>query len=209
MSNLPITYALGIFLLGFLAGIITTSLIYEFRRRPEQENQETDRVEQITERRTAAEQSGTQPVLPTAGASPVNAADTRSAIQQPGQLPPGSAPQEPVQWIPGPIETRLEKVSPNPLEALVRSVQSSNVKEAPKNMSMAEEIDEILQEMLNQSELRGRIIRLRSLPDQSVEVIVDGAKYGGVAEVSDSAARALIQNAVAAWQHRANLKDKK
>lgn len=203
MINLPIAYALGIFLLGFLAGILITSLIYEFRRRPEQGNQKADRDETTNEGHIIADLNGAQSLLPTNEASQVKVDDPESTFQQPGQSPAGNPQQEAVQWIPGPPETRVEKVSPNPLEALARSMQSSTIREAPKNTSMAEEIDEILQEMLAQSELKGRTIRLASLPDQSVEVIVDGVKYSGVGDVTDPAARALIQNAVAAWQQRA------
>jgi hypothetical protein len=207
MTNLPIAYALGIFLLGFLAGVITAGMVSELGRKPGQEKQPAVRIQEANPAQAQTEQGGASLTSAPAAGSRVEGDGTGSAFQPSTTAEGSSPPQESVQWVPGPVEPRLEKVSANPIEAFVRSVQSSTTKEPPKQTSMADEIDGILQEMLGQSELKGRTIRLRSLPDQSVAVIVDGVHFNGVGEVTDAAARGLIQRAVETWQRDARPRD--
>jgi len=200
MFDLPVVYAVGIFVLGFLAGILATILIREFRRRPGAQDEEMP-----------ASSEAVPTKLPKTEPRPAQSADSvqtdlsHPAHAEPSTNPPAaSTPAVPVDWAAEPVE----KVSLNPIESLMRSVQASTLKEPAKPTSMAEEIDAILQEMLARSEFAGRTIRLRSLPDQSVEVLVDNERFSGVGEVNDPAARSLIQEAVAAWQRQSGLKAK-
>ena len=200
MSDLPIAYAVGIFVLGFVAGILVTSLGREFRRRPEVQKQEKSTSPAAVPTRLPI----TEP-RPAQSAASVQTDLSHPAHAEPPSNPPAaSTPAVPVDFAAEPVE----KVSLNPIESLMRSVQASTLKEPAKPTSMAEEIDAILQEMLARSEFAGRTIRLRSLPDQSVEVLVDNERFSGVGEVNDPAARSLIQEAVAAWQRRSGLKAK-
>ncbi|MCZ7553992.1 MAG: hypothetical protein M5U05_15660 [Anaerolineales bacterium] len=80
------------------------------------------------------------------------------------------------------------------------SVQAKSGKEVPK--TIAEQIDEILQEKLPQTEMRNRGIRLMELPGRGMVVMVDGKSYEGVSDVPDDAVRELIQSCVAEWENR-------
>jgi hypothetical protein len=97
-----------------------------------------------------------------------------------------------------------KRVKPDPLGSFLQSIQTSTLKEKPKPQTMAMEIDAILQEMLPESALAGRTIRLQDQPDFGLLVIVDGENYSGVGSVPDEAVRALIGSAVAEWQRRAS-----
>lgn len=63
-----------------------------------------------------------------------------------------------------------------------------------------EAINRNVQRLLSQSSLRDREVELRSLPDLSLEIIVDGKAYQGLDEIHDAAVRDLIQAAVDEWQ---------
>lgn len=175
MPDVSLIYTIMIFGLGFLAGAIAASLFYEIRQRGKQA------------------QGMENPSSP-------NSASGEPESSRLSHIP--AAQMRPPDWIPGPWDTQPQKVNMNPVDSLIRSVQANTLKETPKPMSMAEEIDEILQEKLAHSEQAGRSIRLRSLLDQSLEVIVDGTRYNSVGEVNDLAAQALIQSAVTEWQRR-------
>ena len=194
MFELPIVYAVILFGLGFLAGVISTSLVHEFRRRPEAEAEVKPSSSEAKMQPEATPQAE-----PNAGR--VNEANTLPESSSPSPI---KRPEETVEWIPGPDEPAPTKNIFNPMNVLVRSMKSNPAKETPETMGMAEAIDEILQEKLVSSDLAGRNIRIASLPDQSLDVIVDGAHFSGVGEITDPAARALIQSAVAEWQRRAN-----
>lgn len=70
-------------------------------------------------------------------------------------------------------------------------------------LSIVEQIDEVLQEMLGASELAGRAIRLAEDPASGVVVRVGAEQYGDIDAIPDPAVRAIIRKAVAEWEQRA------
>jgi len=80
------------------------------------------------------------------------------------------------------------------------TISAKPVREAPK--TIAGQIDEILQEILPQTEMRDRGIRLMELPGRGMVVLVDGKSYEGVGDVPDAAVRELIQSCVVEWENR-------
>lgn len=68
--------------------------------------------------------------------------------------------------------------------------------------SIALQIDEVLQEMLETSPLKARGISLREGPGHSVVVWVGAQSYAGIEEVPDEDVRALLRAAVEEWQRR-------
>jgi len=68
--------------------------------------------------------------------------------------------------------------------------------------SIAQQIDEILQERLSGSPLEKRAIRLMELPEKGMVVMVGLEQYDSVDAVPDEDIRDLIRQAVAEWERR-------
>lgn len=91
----------------------------------------------------------------------------------------------------------------NPINVLVRAIQSDLVKiPATPSKSIAEQIDEILQEKLLDSPLAERAIRLMEMPDKSIAVMIGLTKYAGLEAVPEEEIRSLIRSSVAEWERR-------
>jgi len=90
----------------------------------------------------------------------------------------------------------------NPVNILARVLQPglSSVQEPPK--SIAAQIDEILQEMLEGSPMASRGIRLMEFPNRGLVVMVGLDQYEGVDLVPDDDIRQLIRSAVEEWERR-------
>jgi len=93
-----------------------------------------------------------------------------------------------------PVSTRLPD--------LVSRVLVPPVPPAPKVMSMAAQIDEVLQRKLVGTPLESRGITVGEVPGQGVEITLDGEKYPGVEAVPDETVRNLIKEAVAEWEKK-------
>ena len=90
----------------------------------------------------------------------------------------------------------------NPINVLARVLQPelSSAQAPPK--SIAAQIDEILQEMLEHTPLASRGIRLMEFPNRGLVVLVGLDQYEGVDAVPDEDIRALIRTAVQEWERR-------
>lgn len=66
--------------------------------------------------------------------------------------------------------------------------------------TMVEEINQIVQNRLAQSQIRGRSVHLRSRADLGVEIVVDGKVYQDLSEIDDIAVHDLIQASVDEWR---------
>ena len=73
-------------------------------------------------------------------------------------------------------------------------------------MSIVEQIDEILQEMLTASATENRAIRLIEEPNQGVSVWIGLTRYHSIDEVEDPDALQIIQAAVSEWEKRSGEK---
>jgi hypothetical protein len=69
-------------------------------------------------------------------------------------------------------------------------------------VTMVEQVDAILQELLVDSPLAGKRIRLLEHPTLGVTVWVDTQKFNGVESVSDPQVQQLLRAAAREWEHR-------
>ncbi len=117
-----------------------------------------------------------------------------------GQIQPPTASLPPLNWQPSP-PPQFQKPSMNPADILIRAVQASQVK-IDHTKSLAGQIDEVLQEMLEASPLPVGEIHLADNAALGLEVSVGGVKYEGIDAVPDNSVRQVIRAAVAEWQLR-------
>lgn len=95
------------------------------------------------------------------------------------------------------------QISRNPFKVFTRAFQElDKPKVAPSAVSIAAQIDEILQEKIAATPLEGRGIRLLELPGQGMVVMIGLDKYEGVEAVPDAEIRSLLRQAVAEWEAR-------
>lgn len=83
-----------------------------------------------------------------------------------------------------------------------RTARRDLSKEPSHSTTLADQVDEILQEKLAHSPLAHRVIRLVSLPDHGLAVEVDHKQYDHIDDVPDDDVRQLLREAVAEWQRR-------
>jgi hypothetical protein len=146
----------------------------------------------------------TGPSVPTVEArlnvSPAPAPPKSVTVENPTPLPDpvgGTGPAE------LPVAAPASQRSPvNPVSVLARALQSDVRTPAPAPKSIAAQIDEILQEMLENSPLESRAIRLLELPTKGMVVMVGLDQYEGVEAVPDEEIKAMIRSAVAEWERR-------
>lgn len=94
----------------------------------------------------------------------------------------------------------------NPFNIFANALRA-DVPEIPEQSpSIAAQIDDILQEMLEGTDLERRGIRLMELPDQGVQVLVGLDKYPDIDSVPDEDIHKVINAAVKEWENR-NWKD--
>lgn len=103
-----------------------------------------------------------------------------------------------------PYPAEAETIAPQPRPNLSVSRMEEKPAErvhAAKTTSIAEQIDEILQEMLQRSQTENRAIRLLEEPG-GVSVWVGLTRYNSIDEVEDPSALKMIKAAVAEWERR-------
>ena len=89
----------------------------------------------------------------------------------------------------------------SPIDMLKKAV-TSDVYLPLEDMSLAEQIDPILQNLLDESPLRDRGISLMEMEGRGMVVNVGLDLYDNVGDVPDEEIRALIHKAVAVWEKR-------
>ena len=101
-----------------------------------------------------------------------------------------------------PAEPAKPSLSLNPLKGLMPAKKPAEpeVKAAPA--SIAGQIDEILQEILEKAPEGTPPVRLMDDPREGVVVWVGAQKFLGVDTITDPLARKLVQTAVAEWERR-------
>lgn len=169
---------------GFALGVAVTSL-----REPRQEKPVVD-TNQI-ERRIRVPVA--RPATPATPASSIASAE----VAPPSA--PVSLPSTPQADLPTVIP---QSPSVNTVDVLARVLQPDLRALEPPPLSITAQIDEILQEMLKNSPLASRLIRLIELPSKGVAVMVGLDRYEGVEAVPDEDIRQMIRLAVAEWERR-------
>ena len=111
-------------------------------------------------------------------------------------IPSGSPP------TPAPVPSQSIKLTGfNPVEAFVNALDADVVK-PDTTKSLAQQVDDILQEKLSGSPLKDRGIRLLDVPGKGLVVMVGMNKYDGVEAVPDEQVKAIIRSAVDEWAKR-------
>lgn len=130
--------------------------------------------------------------LPTAAVPAPAPAPVPAAAPIPTSLPAAPAAAEPAK----------PSLSLNPLKGLMPAKKPAEpeVKAAPA--SIAGQIDEILQEILEKAPEGTPPVRLMDDPREGVVVWVGAQKFLGVDTITDPLARKLVQTAVAEWERR-------
>ena len=103
-----------------------------------------------------------------------------------------------------PISLDLSEPNPRPsvLGPFISALQPIGRKGEPKLMSLAEQIDEILQERIRLTPFENRNLKLMNSPKKGLLVRVDGKEYEGIDSVPDESIRDVIRQAVKEWENR-------
>ena len=116
------------------------------------------------------------------------------------QKPPVDEPGEPEEGT----STESEVVIPsrlNILKGLVRTAQKEiTQKVETEPLSIATQVDEILQEKLESSPLAGQGIRLMDLPNQGMVIMIGLDKYSDIDSVPNEEIKELLRASVAEWE---------
>lgn len=159
--------------IGLSVGLMVNSL-----RKPQSDSKHREPPKDVKETRTSLHQTKTMQVEKQA--PPVITATS-------------FAPQE---------QIVANRINLNPLDVFARALQPQDHPSFPLSRSIAEQVDEILQEMLETSPLRARAIRLLELPQKGMVVMIGLDQYQGVDAVPDEEIRNLIHSAVVEWERR-------
>jgi len=69
-----------------------------------------------------------------------------------------------------------------------------------RQLSIVEQVDEVLQELLESNPLKGKNIRLTEMPNKGVTVWVGNEYYDGINAVPDEDVKRIIRQAVKKWE---------
>lgn len=108
-----------------------------------------------------------------------------------------SATTEETQTPPSPVLTTANKAPNPPITNVLREEKAP-----PALLSIVQQIDEVLQEMLPGSSLAGKTVKLAEDPKEGVIVWIGARRYHGIDAVDDEEAKALLRAAVAEWERR-------
>jgi hypothetical protein len=102
-----------------------------------------------------------------------------------------------------PVAETFKRPSLNPVEVIARALRADVPKPGSPPLSIAGQIDEILQaELGNLHHLKGRAIRLMELPGKGMVVMVGLDQYDSLKAVPDPEIRSLLQACVEEWEAR-------
>lgn len=135
---------------------------------------------------------------------------TRAAAALPaGPAPTASGEPDPVAAQPltvarpAPAPTGAMRLpSMNPFQQYKVVKQLNAVPEAPE-LTIAQQIDNLLQDLTAVSPLAGRGLRVAGSPEGLVSFEIDGASYSDIDSVPDAGARDLLRAAVKRWEAQA------
>ncbi len=108
------------------------------------------------------------------------------------------------QWLG--VETKPAPVAPPKIKEVVTSevtppvLPPKNAEKHKRQLSIVEQVDEVLQDLLEGSPLEARKIRLTEMPDKGVTVWVENEHFDGIDAVPDAEVKGMIQQAVRKWE---------
>jgi len=128
-----------------------------------------------------------------------------AALPRPEEpAPPQAAEAEPVILIPEEEPRPKSKLMIlNPVRVIAQAIKAEMVPTITPAPSMVAQIDAILQEKLNATNMQKWAVRLTELPNRGMVVLVGLEQYDGIEAVPYERVRALIREAVAEWERRA------
>ncbi len=133
--------------------------------------------------------------LPPQKAAAPKVSSTPSVSSSP--VPPAQPSPARSSYTPAPAPSR------NPLRPFSQALQARKQPSSPaSSLSIAAQVDEILQELLIGSPLEGRGLRLMELPGQGMVVMVGLEKFASVDEVPYDDVRKVLKIAVARWEEK-------
>lgn len=95
--------------------------------------------------------------------------------------------------------TALQKIS---LPFTTRKQEPVEAKPDPRSMSIVHQIDAILQEMLQDTDLKNKAIRLDESPAHEVIAWIGVTRYEGIESIPDAEVKSLIKRAVERWERQ-------
>ncbi|MBE0685027.1 MAG: hypothetical protein IH585_03425 [Anaerolineaceae bacterium] len=104
------------------------------------------------------------------------------------------------------VETKTESIPTPYVKEVVTSevvpplVPPKTVEKHKRQLSIVEQVDEVLQELLESSPLKGRNIRLTEMPNKGVTVWVGNEYYDGINAVPEEDVKRIIRQAVKKWE---------
>lgn len=116
----------------------------------------------------------------------------------------GTVPAQPISVVrPATAPTGAMRLpSMNPFQQYKVVKQLNAVPEAPE-LTIAQQIDNLLQDLTAVSQLAGRGLRVAGSPEGLVTFELDGASYSDIDSVPDAGARDLLRAAVKRWEAQA------
>ncbi|KAA3644934.1 MAG: hypothetical protein DWQ07_16155 [Chloroflexi bacterium] len=126
----------------------------------------------------------------------IKAAEEREAAKK-------IAPQARVQELQQEPQTEKKPGRYNPIAMIRKGIEADGKLKVEHNLvSIAAQIDEILQENLADSSLADRGIELEDVPGKGMIVHIGLDSYEGIAEVPEHEIQEVIRNAVTEWESR-------
>lgn len=116
--------------------------------------------------------------------------------------PVARSSNQPPSTVTPPMPTPVQAPSVSFIGSLGKAMQGDVRLPQPANKSIAAQIDEILQEKLDGTEMEKKGIRLMELPGKGMVVLVGLEQYAGVGDVPDTEVQAVIRAAVQDWEQR-------
>ncbi|MFZ5810152.1 MAG: hypothetical protein ACOY16_12790 [Chloroflexota bacterium] len=133
-----------------------------------------------------------------------------SPTEKPSQ-PPTQPLSDSTPSIPPPATAELPPVIAFPeeppkkkgiVDLLADALQGERQTSGVSNKSIAFQVDEILQEKLQGTQLENRAIRVMELPGKGMVVMIGLQQYETVNDVPDPEIQAVLRSAVAEWESR-------
>lgn len=126
-----------------------------------------------------------------AGAEPAAAATAAPAAPPPQAAPPAQPSARPALRVP----------SMNPFRQVL-VLRELGTLEPPPPVSLAQQIDEVLQQLIAGTPFAARQLQVRTGPEDGVLFAADGAAHTELADIPDPAVQEVFREAIRRWESR-------
>ena len=115
---------------------------------------------------------------------------------------PASIPPDYPLELPEPVETNKPRQIFNPRNALANAMLFDIPDSAFKPESIVEQIDNILQLVLKESDMEESAVRLMDMPGKGMVVVIGLDMYDEIDDIPDGQIKSLIRQSVWLWENR-------